>query len=200
MQTDQIELRLPESCLRFFTPLLGEGVGIHTDFGIPLEELLCGRLGIPHDYLETRIQTIFVNGRAVDRMEQILIGRDAVIALSAAMPGLMGATLRRGGFFSAMRREISQTDAPAEGSSGRGMVTLKLFNMVAREMGGRILEHGVSLAAPRFADFWREAGEDLLASASEIRLNGTLLDADQARRWSPKSDFVRLQVTFEGAA
>ena len=196
MPIDRIVLRLPRNALKSFIPLLGAGVGIQTPLGIRLQELLCDRLGIPQAYLQERIQTIFVNGRAVDRPEEIVIGRDAVIALSAAMPGLAGATLRRGGFFAAMRREISQRDAGTETSGGEGRITLKLFNMLAPEMGDRILQGGVWLTAQRFIEFWREKSGELLPAALQMRCNDTLVDAEQARYWVPEAASVRLEVAW----
>jgi hypothetical protein len=194
-QDDHIALRLPASTLGFFIPVLGAGVGIRTPLGISLHAFLCDRLGIAPEYVHERIQTIFVNGRAVDQPEQVLIGRDAVIALSAAMPGLAGAVLRRGGHFAAMRREISQ-EGSASGSSGeQGPVTLKLFNLVAREMGARVLEHGVWLSAERFASLWREMGTQMILPA-EIYCNGHLLNQDAAPGWSPQGEYVQLKVVL----
>jgi hypothetical protein len=123
-----------------WAPLLGGGIGISTPVGISLKKFLCDQLMIPSDYLEHRIQTILVNSRAVDDEDQVYISHGDVIALSAAMPGLAGATLRRGGHLAPMRAAISQnrTKSAADGHQ-RGIVVLKLFNLVAKEIGPQIL-------------------------------------------------------------
>jgi hypothetical protein len=137
-----------QSNLGAWAPLFGGGIGISTQVGISLKEFLCDRLMIPGDYLEHRIQTILVNGRAVDDVAQVRIADGDVIALSAAMPGLAGATLRRGGHLAPMRAAISQKQTPstAEGHR-RGIVVLKLFNLVAKEIGSRLLSAEIWLKA-----------------------------------------------------
>jgi len=141
-----LKLPLPEIELGVWMPILGGGIGIVAAPGITLKTFLCDQLSIPPDYLEDRIQTILVNSRAIDDVDQIHLNDEDVIALSAAMPGLAGATLRRGSHLSAMRHEISQEhDTAAPVVKQGGVVTLKLFNMVAREMGPRIIASGILL-------------------------------------------------------
>ncbi len=123
-----------------WTPLLGGGIGIPTPLGISLKKFLCGQLKIPPEYLAQRIQTILVNSRPVDDLDKIPIAAGDIIALSAAMPGLAGATLRRGGHLAPMRAAISQHEAKSIAPVRQsGVVILKLFNMVAREIGPQIL-------------------------------------------------------------
>lgn len=123
-----------------WAPLLGGGIGIPIAAGLSLKRFLCDQLMIPSDYLEHRIQTILVNGRAVDDVDQLQIADGDVVALSAAMPGLAGATLRRGGHLAPMRAAISQNrDRPATEGHQRGIVVLKLFNLVAKEIGPQVL-------------------------------------------------------------
>ena len=135
-------LTLPpmESNLPAWTTLLGGGVGITTSLGITLRKLLCDRLAIPPTYLEQRIQTILLNSHPVDDLDGILIAEGDTIALSAAMPGLAGATLRRGGHLAPMRASISRIPTQqAPGARQSGLIILKLFNLVAKEIGPQIL-------------------------------------------------------------
>ena len=39
-----------------------------------------------------------------------MVGHGDTLALSAAMPGLVGATMRRGGYFAGLRANISHRD------------------------------------------------------------------------------------------
>ncbi len=142
-----IQLKLPKIPTALFAPLLGKGVCIRVRTGESLEALLCDQLDIAPDYVRHRIQTILVNGRPVDDISGLFIREGDVIAISAAMPGLVGTTLRKGGHLAAMRAAIShnsQGHAPADHSTG--MVTLKLFNMVARELAAHILSRGIWLS------------------------------------------------------
>lgn len=150
-----LDLRLPAEAAARFTPLFSEGVGIATRTGIPLVTLLCDQLGIDEGYLDQRVQTIFVNARAVDDVTRLTVGDGDVIALSAAMPGLAGATLRKGGVLAGFRAAISYSSGGAgqSGATGSTVVTLKLFNLVARELAASILRGGVWIKGGRLAAF-----------------------------------------------
>ncbi len=137
-------MRLAQAAADHFSPLFSSGVGIKTIQDIPLMDLLCRQLAIAPEYVAQRIQTIFLNHRAVDRTEQVIVPADAVLALSAAMPGLVGATFRKGGVLSAFREDISHhADAPSKGGMQETVITLKLFNLVAEELGPHLLSQGV---------------------------------------------------------
>ena len=64
-------------------------------------------LGLSPEYVDKRIQTLFLNGKAIDNPDTALLKEDSTLALSAAMPGLLGATLRKGSYYARMRNEIS---------------------------------------------------------------------------------------------
>ena len=137
---------LPKIEMGVWMPLLGSGVGVTFTPGDTLKRVLRNRLMIRREYLEQRIQTILVNSRAIDDPGRVYPAHGDVVALSAAMPGLVGTTLKRGSHLAAMRREITlnslnrtQKDPPA------GIITLKLFNMVAAELGPRILTGRIML-------------------------------------------------------
>ncbi len=134
-------------------PLFGTGVGIVTQSGIALMTMLCDQLGIDRDYVDQRVQTIFVNGRAVDRVDQVSLPADAVVALSAAMPGLVGATFRKQGMLAAFRKDISHvSDAAVQIDRHDTVVTLKLFNLVARELAPELLRRKVWLKGRSLPD------------------------------------------------
>jgi hypothetical protein len=124
--------------------VFGGGVRLRARVGVTIRALVCGQFGISDDYLDRRVQTVFLNGRAVDDVDRAVVEDGAVLSLSAAMPGLVGATLRKGGHYAALRANIShgQTDACR---TGEGEVTVKLFNMVARELGPHFLKSGVQV-------------------------------------------------------
>lgn len=127
-------------------PMLGGGIGIRFTPGESLKGVLCDRLGIRQRYLEERIQTILVNSHPIDDPEQICIAHGDVVALSAAMPGLVGTTLRRGSHLAAMRRDITLcTEARGGRDPADSIMTLKLFNMVAAELGPRVLSGRILL-------------------------------------------------------
>ncbi|MBC2710331.1 MAG: hypothetical protein HGJ94_04830 [Desulfosarcina sp.] len=141
----QLNLHVDASCVSLFSPLLEKGVVIQTRTGCTLRDFLCGQLGLSGDYLDQRVQTLFLDARPVDDVDTAVIRDGSTLALSAAMPGLLGATMRKGGRYAAFRKDISQHTDECGICEATGRVTVKLFNMVAREVGGRLLEAGVEV-------------------------------------------------------
>jgi hypothetical protein len=133
--------------------LLESGLRMEVMVGCSLASLLCEQIGIPKDYLDNRIQTLFLNAKAVDNVDTATVNNGAVIALSAAMPGLVGATLRKGGTFSGLRAAISQRPSAAGEDLVPGTITLKLFNLVAEEMGPDLLTRGILVPGKRLKDY-----------------------------------------------
>jgi len=115
--------------LQAFRTLLQRGVGVPQATCVGVREFLQVTLGIEADYVEERLQTVFLDGRPVDDLDRTLVGPGAALALSGAMPGLAGATMRRGGYYARMREGITHSGAAGEeGKGGAGIVIVKLFN------------------------------------------------------------------------
>lgn len=143
----QLDLQVKASCLPLFFPLFEKGVVLSVETGCSVKDFLCGQLGISDEYLDQRIQTLFLDFHPVDDVETAVVRDGSTLALSAAMPGLVGATMRKGGRYAAFRQDISQCRDDDEVCKAAGRVTLKMFNMVASELGGRFLEAGVEIDA-----------------------------------------------------
>jgi hypothetical protein len=160
-------LTLKKNNLHHFFPLLQEGVIIKILAGVTINDFLTLQLGITPEYVENRIQTIFLDGKAVDDLREVFVRDGSMLALSAAMPGLVGATLRRGGAFASLRQAITfSEDGQAIPQKG-GWIVLKLFNLLVPELGPHILAKGVWLKGEdlnRFLvglkkDFWEDCRE-----------------------------------------
>jgi hypothetical protein len=136
--------RLPIGAL---AALLQAGVDVPAWTGVSILAFLSGELGVDPGEVAARITTVFLDGDVVDALDRAVLRDGAVLALSAAMPGLVGATLRRDSFYAAMRAGITRPlDAAAGGpAAGPGTIHLKLFNLLIEELGPRLLAHGVVL-------------------------------------------------------
>jgi hypothetical protein len=169
IQPRQVELTLSPSEAPLFTGLLQQGVVLPAATGCSLWSFLVDQLGIAPEYVRERISTIFLDGDVVDSLERAVVRDGSVLALSAAMPGLAGATLRRDGFYAAMRSAIThRAEAAESGAPAAGAVRVKLFNLLIPELGPALLARGVVLEAgeaagllPR-AEAGAEAGPVLL--------------------------------------
>lgn len=148
--------------------LFGRGVKLAVKTGVSIRKLLCGQLGIGEAYLENRVQTIFLNGRPVDDVDAAVVSDGDVLSLSAAMPGLVGATLRRGGHLAAMRQSISYKRHQKTAGAPSGTVTVKLFNLVAKELGPAFLARGLLVSGKDLAAPLKAAG----GAVTEVRREG----------------------------
>ncbi|MDJ0621488.1 MAG: hypothetical protein QNJ17_00910 [Desulfocapsaceae bacterium] len=131
---------LPEK-IEGFTSLLQAGITLTCRAGTSVGAFLHDLPGFDLEYITERIQTIFLDGSAIDDLEQQLIEKEHVMALSAAMPGLAGAIFRKNSICAALRAQKKETGRDLQHHEEIS-VHLKLFNMIAREKGEGILGHG----------------------------------------------------------
>lgn len=184
-----------ESVPRFFC-LLSTGFSVIATAGCSINDLLSQELGIAEAYINDRIQTIFLNGKAVDDSKSATLQEGAALALSAAMPGMVGSTFRKGGVFAGMRSQISHMADPAAHQDQRIKVKLKLFNLIAKELGSRFLQKGIILEGGIFQNFMLRNAQDLEAVCISIRLNDEktdfagLLELD----WENKQIFLQVKT------
>ena len=165
-------MEVPGDRLASLLPLLGGGFGLHTEVDLALSEWFGRQPGLSANYLRDRVQTIFLNGRAVDDADRAVVRDGATLALSAAMPGLVGATFRKGGRYAALRSAISYEGRNLRDGAGTGLLTLKLFNMVAAEIGPLFLARGVRVAGADLADFMQTLPQTFRRDCRAIRLGG----------------------------
>ncbi len=154
-----------------FVSLLNGGFMIKARMGESVQALLCDRLGLDKSYFDERIQTLFLNSKPVDDPATAAVKNNAVLALSAAMPGLVGATFRKGGKYRWMRGSISHPDDGEMTTGKTGWVTVKLFNLILKELGPFFLEAGIWLKGDTIQAFFAERA-------------GSLADVIQSALWN----------------
>jgi hypothetical protein len=140
-----LTLHLAADQLNIFFPLLQKGITVPAIVGCTLKSLLIDQLLIPADYVTDRITTIFLDNHPVDDLDNSIIHNGSRVTLSAAMPGLVGATMRRGGFYAALRQGISHVLESGTTEDSCGTVRLKLFNLLLAEIGPLVLARGLIL-------------------------------------------------------
>jgi hypothetical protein len=170
---ERLDLTLPASEQTRFHPLLQHGVTTRIAGTRSALRFLTEDLGLDPAYVQERITTVFVDGSVVDALDAARLEPGSLLALSAAMPGLVGATLRRGGPYAAMRAEITRArdQAPDAGAAGSALVRVKLFNLLLDELGPVLLEHGVVLeGAEAFAVLGPHAPPGSCRAGAEVEL------------------------------
>jgi len=183
-----------------FFQLLGHGFSVKVQTGDSVKELLCNQLGIHEDYLAERIQTIFLNARVVDDVNSAIVDRDATLALSGAMPGLVGAILRSGGFYAPMRSQIShEKDSPISQLKD-GQITLKLWNLVVKELGPTFLEQGIWIQGEEIGSLIKRHWETLKTGCKAVEMQEKPVELDSLQNADWKAGLVFLQVKSDQAA
>jgi hypothetical protein len=157
-------ISVKQSSLSGLQELLQAGFLLICTVGVSIKSLLCDQFGLNPQFVDNRISTIFFDGKPVDDIDATTVMDGATIALSGAMPGLVGATLRRKSPLASFRQTISSSSTPLKGSVAKGVVRIKVFNILMDELGPLFLRRGVFLRADtlRFllekqpAEFWEE--------------------------------------------
>ncbi len=157
--------------LHLFYRFLQHGFHVVAQTGENVKSMLCDRFGVDPAYALGRIKTIFLNGKPVDDMEKAIVRDGCSLALSAAMPGLVGATFRSGGVLSPFRAAISyRPDESGDSGSQVGAVHLKLFNLLVPEMGPAFLKRGIFVDKNLLEEFIRKDGPDFARRAGRVVL------------------------------
>jgi len=177
-----------------FLQLLQKGVKVKARVGSTVRSFLCEDLGVSPEYVDKRIQTLFLNGKAIDNPDTALLKEDSTLALSAAMPGLLGATLRKGSYYARMRNEITYQEQSQGIAVHEGLVLLKLFNLLPAEMGPAILERGIWLKGEDLNHFLKELSNELVGMCTEARVDGQAVNLKGFVEKSSQSEMVLVKI------
>jgi hypothetical protein len=177
-----------------FLQLLQKGVKVTGRVGSSVRSFLCDDLGLSPEYVDKRIQTLFLNGKALDNPDTAHLKEDSTLALSAAMPGLLGATLRKGSYYARMRNEISHQEQSEVISVHEGFVLLKLFNLLPAEIGPAILERGIWLKGEDLNQFLKQFPDELVGMYTEAKVNGQVVNLEGFVEKSLQYEMVSVKI------
>jgi hypothetical protein len=178
-----------------FLGLIRSGFIVHAVVGCNLQELLSNQLGIDENYLQTRVQTIFLNNSPVDDTAATTVPDGATLSLSAAMPGLNGAVMRKGGILASLRQSISQHNDNECSEPRRGKIKLKLFNLVAKEIGPDFLASGILVKGQALAEVIALQTPRFWQSVHYVEIDKVRYEAERLRTLDISSRDVFLQVS-----
>jgi len=159
-----------------FQLLLQQGFVITTTVGTNIRAVLCDQLGVSNDYLDNRINTIFLDGKPVDDVDKATVANGSTLALSASMPGLVGAAMRKGGLIARFRGAITHVDKDSPVKSGQGVIILKLYNLVVGELGPTFLESGIILKGKDMQEFLENRSANFWSGCKKAKVNGKEVD------------------------
>jgi hypothetical protein len=193
-----LKLKISKQILPAFFQFLGQGFRIETLTGCSLEEIICQQLDIDPDYFQNRVETIFLNGKPVDDPASASVADGSRITLSAAMPGLAGAMMRKGGILSSMRSTISHNEDETSTCAAGGTITLKLFNLIGRELGPKFLQKGILIDGDDLNDFLTRQGKIFWEGIKSATVDDRNMLIEQVKdlNWSGKE--ILLQISVDG--
>lgn len=198
-EKQSLRMVLPLEQLPAFSLLLQQGVWLQAQTGCSVANLLTEQFGIAGDYIVERITTLFLDFKPIDDLETSYVNNGSTLALSSAMPGLVGTTMRRGSHLAAMRGDIS-CQAQQQVESGMGRIKIKLFNMVMTEQGGNFLSHGIFLSNNDLRSFLNEQEDNFWQSFGVIILGDQQIDPASLKKYISSADptgEVHVKVIFE---
>lgn len=182
-----------ESIPRICT-ILQKGCYVKVIGGCSIRDLLCDQFGISGEYVRTEIKVFFLNASPVDNIDKATVLHGATLALSAAMPGLVGAAMRSDGL-SWMRGSITHQDDGLEHSHDLSVIQLKLFNQVMADLGEMFLRRGVYVKPSILIEFIGRSTEEFWSGCGRISYNGSPIQLERLLgNLETTEDWVRLAI------
>jgi len=111
--------------------------------------------------------------------------------------------MRRGGYYGCLRDSITYQPSTANLTenpvSASGIITIKLFNLVLKDLGLHFLTRGVFLPAGTVEGFFRSQSGDFWDSNLLFRIDGELIAPLTAPQqpWPQLTGTIRLRVTAD---
>jgi hypothetical protein len=185
-QTEEPENKMLEilftakpATIKMLCLLLQKGFMVRTMMGCSITSLLTEQLGLSPEYVAERISTTFLDGKPVDDMDSAVVTENATLALSAAMPGLVGAVMRKGSAYAVLRDSITYRKTENRCMRQEGIIEIKLFNALIDEVGPACLKRGILISPEVLAAFMTDWPGLVSGEGEKIMLNGHPADAGQ---------------------
>jgi hypothetical protein len=192
-----VNLTLNSGLVPVFYQLLQKGFRVEGNVGCSLRAFLCEQHGVAPEYLEKRIQTIFLDGKPVDNVDMAIVEDGATLSLSAALPGLVGAVMRRDGYYAPMRDQISYKGEFTSPKIKPGKVFMKLFNLPLIELGPMFLKRGILVSGNTLHEVLAAHADDFRKGCRSVLVNGQNFDLElvQEMDWENRDIFLQVNTS-----
>ena len=164
------------------------------EVGCSVRTFIAAQLGMSQEFIHDCISTTFLDGKPVDDLDAAVVRDGSRLALSSALPGLVGATMRSGGVLASLRSSITYKETGIC-TGGNGTIHVKLFNMVMEEAGPDLLRTGILVSGSDLETFLQKNTE-LIETCRNISLDNQSIDFRSLANPQLFADraFVRLSV------
>jgi hypothetical protein len=193
-----ISLVMEKGKIGDFFPIMQRGFLVPAWLPCTVGNLLHEQFGIDSAYVSDRITTIFLDGKAIDDPDEALVSDHSTIALSAAMPGVVGASMRRGSFYAAMRDAVTYSEREIPTERFAGVVRIKIFNLLLTELGPGFLKRGIIMTPSDLSDFILDHPETIRQGCTVSAKNGQPVDPSSLTGGDTffKGDDIKFSIKF----
>jgi len=171
-----LELTVEARLLPLFFGFLQSGFLLELTVDGTVSEFLQNRCKLSTDEIAERVATVFIDGQPVDDIEQAIVRDRCTLALSGAMPGLVGAVMRSNSPLRSFRGSITHQGSESDSETGQGLIRVKLFNTVLRDVGPVLLRDGILLEPQKVGELLEERFKGLEDAVIEVVFEGTPTD------------------------
>ncbi len=189
---NDIKITVPKDKLFLFTTLLQYGIQIKCPAGKSIAVFLEEIPTFTEEYIVEVVQTIFLDGDPADDLETVFDKEEQTLALSASMPGLAGAILRRNSFHSALRGHTTKVN-DLNFDFEECIVTLKLFNSIAQDKGPVLLDGGIFMDSKKILKFFN-IRSTLIEKALYIETDNSKITTGEFLEILETDSLVRLTI------
>ncbi len=186
-------LSVPDEQLGALTPLLERGVYITGRDGASMADFMVRDLGLTPEFVEQNVQTVFLNCSPVDDFATARVHDGSVVALSAALPGLVGAVMRKSGFLASLRQGITKGGEQGVQETGTPVtVRVKAFNLLLAPLSRLLFRKGVLLPMREAGELLRSLPEDFWNGCAGLEIRGERFDPRRYEIGLPENDALLL--------
>ena len=190
-----LSFELAEDRVASLFHLLQNGFFIKDCVGCTISDFFLEQLGLRPDYIQARIQGVFLDGKPADEFDTAIIRDGARLTLSGTMPGLVGIALRRGPL-AVFRQSITHRETGAYCFTGEGIIRLKLLNLLMKDLGPPLLWKGIYTSSSELADYLGRLPAAFWHECKTISLDGEKVSAGlfEDGLWIPENKLVKFIV------
>lgn len=161
--------------------------------GASMADFMVRDLGLTPEFVEQNVQTVFLNCSPVDDFATARIHDGSVVALSAALPGLVGAVMRKSGFLASLRQGITKGAEPGVKETGTPVtVRVKAFNLLREPLARLFFRKGVLLPMREAGELLRSLPESFWNGCAGVEIRGERFDPRRYELGLPESDAMLL--------
>lgn len=178
----RLNITVDKRSIPVFLTLLQEGVTLNGNIGASVRDTIKEHLDITDEYIDKKISTVLLDSSVVDDMDRAVIKEGSVLALSGAMPGLVGATMRTHSFYASFRNAITYREKQDASRVKQGRFHIKLFNVLLKELGPKLLKKGILVDSAKLYEILNAQSEKTAMDIKEVSLDDVSLDLDKVNK------------------